>query len=638
MNKSTIEKLQYNDLKERVKGFCVSGLGKELIDKLEPSGNIKVVRNRLNETTEGKKLLEAYSYVPLEGVSNILNIISNVEKGMVLKPDEFISITDFLRGSRKVKEFMKNKEGYAPTLVSYANSLSDYIWLEDEINYSIKGNSVSSSASKELKKIRKQIDVTEGKIEEKLNKFLRSSANKDYIQEFFISKRNERFTIPIKVSHKNKVSGTIVETSSKGSTVFIEPSTIEKLSIELISLKSEEAIEEYQILATLTGMIYENLHGIKINSEVIAQYDMIFAKAKYSKAIGGIEPKINNNGFINLKGCKHPLLEGDVVPLDFNIGKDYRSLIITGPNAGGKTVVLKTIGLITLAIESGFHIVGREETEIAIFDNVFVDIGDNQSLENALSTFSSHMKNLSEIMVASTNNTLLLFDEIGSGTEPNEGAALAISILEEFYHMGCITVATTHYGEIKDFSEKHSDFENAAMQFKSETLEPLYKLVIGKSGDSNALWISRKMGIKEKVLERAKRYMLKDNYNFDLVKESKISKSQVVDEKEIVIKSSYKKGDRIFLLDKNDVAIVYEGIDDYNNLKVLYKDEIIEVNYRRIRLEISAEELYPSDYDLDSLFISYKERKLERDIKRGSKKALKKIQKDIRERSKQNEL
>lgn len=631
MNNNTLIKLQYEDLKEKVKRYCVSGLGKDLIDKLEPSSNIKLVKNRLTETSEGRNLLEVYSHIPLEGISNIVTFISSVEKGIVLQPEELISISDFFRGCRKVKNFMNDKEGYAPTLCSYSKSITDLSWIEEEINFTIKGNRVASSASKELKKIRKQIDAIEVKIEERLNKFLKNSEYKDCIQEFFISKRNGRYTIPIKMSCKNKVPGTIIETSSKGSTVFMEPNAINKFTTELVSLKSEEAIEEYQVLATLTGIIFDNIKSIKMNLEVISQYDMVFAKAKYSKSIGGIEPKLNSNGFINLVKCKHPLLEGKVVPLDFNIGKDYRSLIITGPNAGGKTVVLKTIGLINLAVQSGFHISADEGTEVSVFDKIFVDIGDNQSLENALSTFSSHMKNISEIMKEANRNTLLLFDEIGSGTEPNEGASLAIAILEEFYHKGCITIATTHYGEIKRFSEMHSDFENAAMQFKSETLEPMYKLLIGQSGESNALWISRKMGLKESVLEKAKLYMSKDNYNLEKVKESKIVKgndNKVVEEN----RYEYKKGDRVTLLDNLKSAIVYEEIDEFNNLKVLFNNEIIEVNFKRIKLEISAKELYPEGYDLDSLFTSFKERKLEKDIKRGSKKALKKLQKEMRNR------
>jgi len=625
----TFEKLQYNELKDIVKSYCVSGLGKELLNKLEPSTSIKVVRNRLNETTEARAILDAEGHVPFFGISNIASTIQKLEKGMILDPEELVSVSDFLRGCRKIKKFMLDKEFFAPVLASYANSMTEYKSIEEEINFSIKGNSIDAAASKELKRIRNNIDSVDGKIKERLTKFLNSSANKKFIQEFFISKKDDRYTIPIKSSYKNQVAGSIIEASAKGSTVFIEPHTVTKLNAELAGLKAEEAVEEYQILATLSGMVLENIYSIKINMELISQYDMVFAKAKFSKSIDGIEPKLNDHGYIHLVNCKHPLLTGQVVPLNFKIGQEYRSLIITGPNAGGKTIVLKTIGLLTLATMSGLHIAGDKGTEIAIFENVFVDIGDNQSIENALSTFSSHMKNLSEIMRMSNNNTLLLFDEIGSGTEPNEGAALAISILEELYFAGCITVASTHYGEIKRFSEMHDDFMNAAMQFNSETLEPLYKLVIGKSGESNALWIANKMNVKEHVLKRAKEYMGNKEYALEKVNESKIRKPKFVQEKR-ESHYEYKIGDRVNLLDHDDFGIIYKEKDNFYNVVVYYNGEFVEVNVKRITLEVAAKELYPEGYDLNTLFVDYKERKMQHDIERGSKKALRKIQKEIR--------
>ena len=629
MNTMTFEKLQYNELKDIVKSYCVSGLGKELLNKLEPSTSIKVVRNRLNETTEARAILDAEGHVPFFGISNIASTIQKLEKGMILDPEELVSVSDFLRGCRKIKKFMLDKEFFAPVLASYANSMTEYKSIEEEINFSIKGNSIDAAASKELKRIRNNIDSVDGKIKERLTKFLNSSANKKFIQEFFISKKDDRYTIPIKSSYKNQVAGSIIEASAKGSTVFIEPHTVTKLNAELAGLKAEEAVEEYQILATLSGMVLENIYSIKINMELISQYDMVFAKAKFSKSIDGIEPKLNDHGYIHLVNCKHPLLTGQVVPLNFKIGQEYRSLIITGPNAGGKTIVLKTIGLLTLATMSGLHIAGDKGTEIAIFENVFVDIGDNQSIENALSTFSSHMKNLSEIMRMSNNNTLLLFDEIGSGTEPNEGAALAISILEELYFAGCITVASTHYGEIKRFSEMHDDFMNAAMQFNSETLEPLYKLVIGKSGESNALWIANKMNVKEQVLKRAKEYMGNKEYALEKVNESKIRKPKFVQEKR-ESHYEYKIGDRVNLLDHDDFGIIYKEKDNFYNVVVYYNGEFVEVNVKRITLEVAAKELYPEGYDLNTLFVDYKERKMQHDIERGSKKALRKIQKEIR--------
>lgn len=625
MNNNTIEKLQYRELKEKVKEYCVSGLGKNLIEKLEPSNSIKIVERRLNETTEGRRLLDAGYIMPLEGIFNVLPLMDKMEKGASLEPAELNMMGDFFRGCRKVKEFVKNKEGYAPVLTSYGINITDFKYIEEEINRSIRGSIVDSNASKELKKIRRNIEINQDKIKERLDKFIKNAINREYIQEAFISQRNGRFTIPIKASFKNQVQGVVIETSSSGATVFMEPSVISRYSEELNTLRLEESIEEYKILGALTEMIYEKTQEVKINIEVIAEYDMIMAKAKYSKEINGIKPKLNRHGFIKIINGKYPLMKKPV-PLNFNIGENYRSLIITGPNAGGKTVVLKTIGLLTMAVCSGFHIEAAEGTEIAIFDNIFVDIGDNQSIENALSTFSSHVKNLSDIFKESTKNSLLLFDEIGSGTEPNEGAALAIAILEEFYQKGCITVATTHYGEIKNFSHNHPDFENAAMEFKIDTLEPLYKLKIGQSGDSNALYIARKMGINERILERTVRYIESKEYNYEILKESKITKEKVIVNKEKIY--NYKIGDKVLLLDKNESAIVYQEIDKENNLEVLFNGEFIKVNCKRVKLQIPAAELYPDGYDMDQLFISFKDRKRERDIERGSKKVLKQIRKE----------
>lgn len=622
MNNNTLEKLYYSELKEIVKSYCISSLGKKLIDKLEPGNNINKVNRMLDETSEGRNLIDASYHMPLEGIFDILPLIDKIEKGGVLEPSELTTIENFLRGCRKVKEFIKDKEGYAPTLCAYGCNITDLKYIEEEITLAIRGSIVDSNATKELKKIRRYIEICEGKIKEKLEKFIKNPSNREYIQEFFVSKRNGRYTIPIKSSYKNHVGGTIVEVSSKGNSVFVEPNVVSKYTAELLDLKVEESIEEYKILATLTEMIFNRIQELKVNIEVISEYDMILAKAKYSKEINGIKPKLNNRGVINIINGRYQLIKNSV-PLNFSIGTNYRTLIITGPNAGGKTVVLKTVGLLTLATQSGFHISVDEGSEMTVFDKVFVDIGDNQSVENALSTFSSHVKNIADILRDSNKNTLLLFDEIGSGTEPNEGAALAISILQEFYHKGCITIASTHYGEIKNFSENHPHFENAAMEFKKDTLEPLYKLIIGKSGESNALYISKKMGISDNIIERTKVYIETKKYNYDLLKESKISKEKI---KEVAEEQyNYLVGDKVLLLDKNESAIIYKGIDKFNNVTVLYNKEFIEVNYKRIKLELTAKELYPEGYDLNQLFISFKERKLERDIERGSKKVLKRI-------------
>lgn len=547
MDKLTLENLDYYKLKEIVKGYCVSGLGKRLIDKIEPIYNLKVVKQRLKETTEGRNLLNSSYHLPLEGIFNITPLIDKIEKGIILEPEELYSISNFLRGSRKVKNFIKDKEGYAETLCQYGNNITELPYIEEEINISIKGSKVDSNASKELKKIRRHIEICEGRIKEKLEKFIKNSANKEYLQDSFISQRNGKYTIPIKSSYKNHVNGIIIETSQNGKTVFIEPASVSKHTAELAILKAEEAVEEYRILATLTDMIYEKLKEMKMNIEVIVEYDMIWAKAKYSNAVSGIEPKINIHGYTKVVQGKYPLIS-NAVPLDFEIGENYRTLIITGPNAGGKTVVLKNVGLLTLAVQSGFHIPAKEGTEIALFENIFV-------------------------------------------------------------------------------SMNHPDFENAAMEFEKDTLDPLYKLSIGKSGKSNALYISRKMGIPEAILNKARKYMSNKEYDYSLIKESKKTKEKIVEEK--IDRYEFQKGDKVKLLDKNDFALVYKETDEFNNLEVLYKGEYVLVNAKRVELDLKAEDLYTEGYDLDQLFISYNERKLEKDIKRGSKKALRKIRKEF---------
>lgn len=631
MNNNTFEVLEYNQLKENIKEYCISGLGKELIDNLKPYTNINAIKKRLKETTEAKSILNYSNHIPFDGIYDIKYLIDKVEKVGQLDPNEIIKISDFFRGCRRIKKFMMNYNFYAPTLSEYALSLTEFRDIEEEINESIKNNRVDSSASKELKKIRRKIENIDDKIQEKLNKFLTSQKYKKYIQEFYISKRNDKYVIPIKSSYKNNIEGQVVDISTKGTTVFIEPNSVSKLNNELNSLRYEEKLEEYQILAFLTGLIYEKIKPININIELISQYDMIFAKAKYSRNIGGIEPKINSYGYINIINGEHPLLENPI-PLNFNIGKDYRSLVITGPNAGGKTVSLKTIGLLTLAVQSGFHIKAKEGTEISIFENILVDIGDNQSIKNALSTFSSHMKNISSIMNKANNSSLILFDEIGTGTEPNEGAGLAIAILEELYKMGSITIATTHYGEIKNYAEEHIDFQNAYMKFNPESLEPLYEMIIGTGGESNALWISRKMGIKKSVLDKAQLYIESKQYNYDIIKKSKIKRKNIIEQTDLN-KDKYSKlnvGDKVQIIETGEYAIVYNERDKYNNIEIMKDNDFLSINIKRVKLVTRRELLYPDNYDLSSLFTSYKDRKLKRDIERGSKKALKEIQREIK--------
>jgi len=622
MNQTTFEKLDYFKLKDQVRSFCVSSLGKKELDRLKPSSHLTTVKDRLKVTTEAKQLLDLMNSIAIAGTQEILSIVSKVEKDQVLTEDELYQLMIFLKSNKRFMNQLKDKEFVAPYLYSVSLGIIVKDELVSSIEAMIKDSKIINDATPNLRSIRRHLLINEEKINEGLNKFLNNSKNKTMIREFFIVKRNNRYTIPIKASYKKQITGTIIDSTAK--TAFIEPATVSKYVSKLEVLKIEEEMEMYKILAELTNLVYNHIEDIKLNLDTIGFLDLAFAKAKHSNFINGSEPKINTDGFISIKNAKHPLLEGDVVPLNCEVGSNYRSLIITGPNAGGKTVVLKSIGLLTMAVQSGFHIRCDDRTNLSLFDNIFVDIGDDQSMENALSTFSSHIKNMSECLKQTTKSTLLLFDEIGSGTEPSEGAALAIAILEDVYKRSAITVATTHYNDIKDYAKLHPDFETAAMQFDKETLEPKYKLIIGQTGESNALWISKKMGISDSILNQAKQYMQNKTYDLEVITPVKKRVTSLIDE---VVYPEYEIGDKVFVSTMQKSGIIYKKKDFQNHLEVFFDGEIISLHAKKLSLEVSAKELYPSGYNMDQIFISYKERKLDHDIKRGSKKALKKLQK-----------
>lgn len=629
MNEQTLDKLQYNDLIQHVERYCISGFGRNLLRNQRPTSHLQTVNKRLQETSEARAILDATSHVPFIGVSDMEPLIGKISRGIQLEASELEAVAEFFRGARKLKRFMAEQAFFAPLLSQYAGEMSEWRGIEEEIVQSIRGGRVVDEASKELKRVRKQIDILEGRIEERLNKFLKSAANREAIQDGFVTKKQDRFTIPIKASYKHKVAGAIVDTSNRGTTVFIEPEAVAKLNAELVVKRTEEAVEIYQVLATLTGMVAEALPTIEATLDVIAQYDMVFAKGKYSQTIDGIAPRVNGIGKIRLKQVRHPLLER-AVPLDFSLGETYRGLIITGPNAGGKTVVLKTIGLLSLMTMSGLHIPAHPDTDISTFDDVFVDIGDNQDMGSALSTFSAHMHNVASIMQKAGKRSLLLFDEIGSGTEPNEGSALAIAILEEAYQRGCLVVASTHYGEIKAYSETHPDFMNAAMQFDPDTLEPKYRLLIGQSGDSNALFIARKMKLPEKILKQASRYMHDKTYDQSLLDSSRLTRDvvrPVVEPDQVLY-----KGDRVRLLETNQIGLVYAMDESLRQVTVYVDGTFSDHPLRRVRREAKALDLYPAGYDLETLFVDYRDRKEAHDFARGSKKALRRVEKEIRAR------
>lgn len=624
MNNDTFTKTQFNEITEQLKSYAISSFGKKRIEASRPHSKLSVVEKRLAETTEARKLLDSNLHVPFMGLQSSEHITNQLTKGFVLTPQELIEYADFLRSLRLIRQFFEKNQGLAPLLHRYAEGLGDFTEIEEEIYQVIRNGRVIDDASRELRRTRRDSAETQEKIQELLKKLIRQ--NKEKVQEAVITKRNDRFTVPIKAAYKKQIQGTIVELSTKGTTAYIEPNSVSRWNEQLATLQLVEEAEVYQILATLTGLLAEVLPMIQQNIEIIAEFDQILARAKFSRELQGVTPKINDQGYLCLKGATHPLIP-QAVPLDLILGADYRGLTITGPNAGGKTVVLKTVALMTLMTMIGLQIPVKAGTEIAIFQQIFVDIGDAQSIENALSTFSGHLKNISEILRQTHKNSLILLDELGSGTEPNEGAALAIAIMEEFYQKGSMLITTTHYGEIKRFAEEHPDFITAAMDFDAEQLKPKYRLLIGQTGASNALWIAKKMALSDQVIAKAQRYFNERQYDL----EKKVFKTKKV-EQVATSEQAFAKGDKVFLLEQQTSALVYQEIPFSDQVSVYVEGSFIEVSKRRIQLEFKATELYPVGYDLEQLFEAFSTRKERRDIDRGSKKAQRKLRKAAIER------
>ncbi|WP_165005691.1 MULTISPECIES: endonuclease MutS2 [unclassified Enterococcus] len=624
----TIDNLQFNQIKNEVQERAIGNYSKKRLQEMTASTDLQTAKTRQQETKEARLILESSQHVPFMGLKRIASLTEQIRKGLSLLPADLIEYADFLRSSRMIKKFFEKNQYQTPLLLAYSKNLPELLSVEEMIYQKIKNGKIIDDASRNLRKIRKQLQMNEKEIQARLMKFLRHPNNKEMIQESMIVQKGGYQTIPIKSSYKNKVDGTIVEQSNKGTTVFIEPTVVTKLNTQHQLLKAEETAEEYQILAELTGALAENEQAIELILETVTVFDMIFAKAKYSREIKGITPILNKSERIRIKQGRHPFLPENAVPLDFELGDTYRGLVITGANAGGKTVVLKTVGLLTLMAMYGLQIPAREGTELAVFDDILIDIGDQQDMGNALSTFSGHMRNIAMILKKAKRNILVLLDEIGSGTEPNEGAALAISIMETMYEQGALIIATTHYGEIKKFAEEHEDFVPAAMAFDREALEPKYLLQVGETGESQALWIAQKMQMSEGLIHRAQQYLSHKEYGTKKRAFCQTANRPDHPRKE---KRLFAKGDRVFSSLHQKEVLVFEDTGE-DQIIVHSDNEKISVPRQRVQLRRSAEALYPDGYDLDSLFTDFKTRKQQRDLARGSKKAHKELRKEMQKR------
>lgn len=539
MDKNSLKKLEFNKILEILSSFAVTDKGKKLSLNLVPYTKKDDTIKAQNETKEALTLLYRKGSIPLTAeLSDISEYILLLEKNNFLSAKALLDIANVLKTSRLLKEYyFENSLNETDALNNYFNNLYTNNKIEHTISSAIiDENTISDDASSNLMSIRRNIRKVNQEIRNKLQSLLSSK----FLQEPIITIKNNRFVVPVKNEYKANVNGFVHDISTSGSTVFIEPMNVFELNNKLSDLKNEEIIEIEKILQKLSSLLFDLVGEIKNTFNLIGLIDFIFAKAKYAKEINGIYPIISDKKVINLIEARHPLIDKNkVVPITLSLGEKYTCLVITGPNTGGKTVTLKTVGLLCLMGMAGLHIPAKEKSSIYVFDNIFADIGDEQSIQESLSTFSSHMVNVVNITISATKDSLVLLDELGSGTDPLEGASLATSILEFLSNKDILTVSTTHYQEIKHFAMVNDKFENASCEFDINTLSPTYRLLIGVPGKSNAFEISKKLGLNDEILSRAKSFMTDESINIEeLLKNIYDNKLLIEKEKEKILKDS----------------------------------------------------------------------------------------------------
>lgn len=508
-----LNKLEYNEIIKNLGGYCKTYLGKNLCEQLVPNFSYEQVDVLLNETKQADTLLHQKGIPPFYETEELEKYIKVLESNQTLSIKGLLNFAVLLKMCRELKEYFYDDSSVTfEYLEKYFSFLYSNPSIEKNIfDKIIDENTVADNASSRLASLRRNRKNFEQEVKDKLNGFIHSSTYAKYIMEPIVTIRNNRYVIPVKEEYRSYIKGFIHDTSSSGSTLYIEPTSIFELNNKINHIKIEEDIEIERILQILSSSLYEYVDQLKNNLALIASIDLIFAKANFGIDSFGIIPVLNNNKYIDLYKAKHPLIDKDkVVPIDISLGKSYVSLLITGPNTGGKTVALKTVGLLLLMAYSGIPIPCSESSSISVFSHIFADIGDEQSIQESLSTFSAHIKNIVEITNITDNNSLVLLDELGSGTDPLEGAALAISILSYLKDIGSIVCCTTHYQELKEYALITDGFENASFEFDIENLKPTYKLLVGIPGKSNAFAISKRLGLNEQILNVANSHLKDD--------------------------------------------------------------------------------------------------------------------------------
>lgn len=532
MNNKSLSTLEYNKIISRLVSFACSDGAKQILHKLEPMTDIDKINTALDYTNDALTRVYQKGSVDFSRIKDIRGSIARLKVGSSLNALELLNISMLLECAAHIKGYYEQRADSIQPLIDMLdpvtllnNAIKKCIISEDEI---------SDDASANLRSIRRQKNIAADRIHTELNKILNSPSTRTYLQDYVITTRQGRFCLPVKAEYKSLMPGMVHDQSSTGSTVFIEPAAVVKLNNDIRELELKEQAEIEVILADLSAKAAEYTDSLLSDYEILTNLDCIFAKALLSRHFNCSRPVMNNKGIVNIKKVRHPLIEPHtVVPIDIYLGTDFNLLIITGPNTGGKTVSLKTVGLLTLMAQAGLNIPALEHSDIAVFDNIFADIGDEQSIEQSLSTFSSHMTNTVDILKKADSNSLILFDEIGAGTDPTEGAALAIAILDSLHRRNITTMATTHYSEIKMYALTTDGVENACCEFDVQSLRPTYRLLIGVPGKSNAFAISKKLGLSDNIINDASRRLDSEDIKFeDLVTDLEQSRVTIERERE----------------------------------------------------------------------------------------------------------
>lgn len=620
-----IEKqIEFDKVKELWADLAVTDSAKEKIREAALYFSENELKKQLRDTTDARFLIEKLGTPPLQNITEIKEVIQIAEKGDCLSPYQLERVEKVLVAVRRLKDYLARGKIYGNSLAYYDENLNLLSELQDEICGKIRNEAVDDYASKELEQIRRQLIKCEEQMKQKAEQILRS--NKAYMADNYCTFRNGRICLPVKKDYKLKISGSIIDKSSTGSTLFIEPAGAAKYYEELQLLKISEENEVYRILYTLSAFVSASAPVLYENLTMIEKLDFIFSKGKLSLDMDGAEPAINTERRIKLAEARHPLMEKDTaVPLQFEVDETIRGIVITGPNTGGKTVAIKTVMLNCIMAQRGLHVTCRQ-ADICMNSSYLCDIGDGQNLSENLSTFSAHITNVLEVLSEASKDSFVIIDELGSGTDPTEGMGIAITILEELRKSGALFLVTTHYPEVKEYAAKAENIVNARMAFDKKTLRPTYQMVIGEAGESCAFYIAERLGMPEEMLKTAVRAAYGEeavaSYAFEHTKDSIVKKSTAkitkakTGKRNAELTAKYQIGDSVMVYPEKKIGIVCVPVNEKGVLRVQLPNKKIWINHKRVKLHVAATELYPEDYDFSILFETVENRKKRHDMQR----------------------